>query len=86
MDEHLKRIKEHIDNCFAHLLENISLSELYNYKTHILGEEILLPFLKTNIASELEMLRQRVESLTNLLESEEWRREKEYIQKEGTEQ
>ena len=77
MDKQLERIKEHIDNCFVDIMENISLTELYNFKTHIMGEEILLPFLKTNIALELEMLRQRVEALTNLLESEEWRREKE---------
>ena len=86
MDKQLERIKEHIDNSFADIMENISLTELYNFKTHIMGEEILLPFLKTDIALELEFLRQRVESLTNLLEGEEWRREKEYIQKEETEQ
>ena len=86
MDELLERIKEHIDNCFAHLMENISLSELYDSKTVIMGEEILLPFLKTDIALELEFLRQRVEALTNLLEAEEWRKEKEYIQKGETEQ
>lgn len=84
MDNHLEHIKKHMNVCVTHLMENISVSELYEYKMYIKGEEALLPFLRTDISFPLEMLRQRVEALTYLMEAEERRLEEEYIHEKET--
>ena len=73
MDEKLEHIKRHIDECFAHIRQTVSLRDLYECKRYIMGEELLLPFLKTDTSFQLEMLRQRVEALTDLIEAEQKR-------------
>jgi len=83
MNERLEHIKKHIDTCFAHIRPTISLAELYEYKMYITSEELLIPCLRTNISFSLEMLRQRVEALTDLIEAEERRIKAEYMRKDG---
>ena len=77
MDEDLEHIKNHIDECFAHIASIVSLSELIEYKMYIMGEEAVIPCLRKNISSQLEPLRQRVKALTDLIEAEKKRTERE---------
>ena len=81
MNEELERMKKHINKCFAHIRPTISLRELYEYKTCIMNEEVVIPCLQGDISFQLEMLRQRVEALTNLIEAEERRMWEEYKRK-----
>ena len=78
MNEELERMEKHINECFAHIKPTISLRELYEYKTHIMNEEVVIPCLRGDISFQLEMLRQRVEALTDLIEAEERRMWGEY--------
>jgi len=77
MDKELESIIKHIDKCFAHIKSGISASELYDYKNYIMGEEILIPCLRESISFQLEPLRQRVKALTDLIEAEDKRIERE---------
>ena len=83
MDEELEHIKKHIDECYAHIRQIISLRDLYECKRYIMGEEMLIPFLREDLSSQLESIRQRVKALTDLMEAEETRTERERI-KGGT--
>jgi len=78
-ERQLEYIKKHIDACFAHLRPPISREELSTYKKDIMDEELLIPSLETNIASQLEILLQRVEILMYIIEAEEKRMEEEYL-------
>lgn len=73
MDESLGYIKQRIDKCFADVEHSILLSELAVFKNYIEMEEMLIPLLRVDTSNELEMLRQRVESVTNFLEEEKER-------------
>lgn len=77
MDEDLEHIKKHIDECFARIKPIISLRELHKYKINITDEEVIIPCLRENISFQLEPLRQRVKALTDLIEAEEKRTERE---------
>lgn len=81
MNEELEHMKKHINECFVHIRQIISLRDLYECKTHIMNEELLIPCSRENISFQLEMLRQRVEALTDLIEAEERRMWGEYKRK-----
>lgn len=81
MNETITYIEKRIDKCFAHLIATISLEELEEFQIYIAEQELLIPLLQADIAGGLELVRQRVESLKNVLEAEEKRINKPIMKK-----
>lgn len=76
MNEKLTDIGRRINKCFMYLKANISLEELSEFEQYIEKEEVLMPLLLTTAyinggSKALELVKQRVALLKNLLEKEE---------------
>ena len=76
MNEKLTDVGRRIDKCFIYIKTNISLDELADFGQYIKEQETLMPLLQTTAYNNggyeaLELVKQRIESLKNLLEAEE---------------